>query len=88
MTVQGGAILTTIDVSLEKSMVEALSGNSIGNDCYTFYYDETGNCRKFYFKDRYVNSVEGLRHNFLGISEASFDKKITKYHTWQFVRCH
>ena len=23
-----------------------------------------------------------------GISQASFDKKITKYHIWQFVRCH
>ena len=61
----GGAILTTIDVNLQKDMVQTLSGISIGNECYTFFYDETGNCRKFYLKDGGVNSVEGLTHNFL-----------------------
>lgn len=43
--------MTTIDVNLQKDMVQALSGIPIGNDCYTFFYDETGNCRKFYLKD-------------------------------------
>ena len=57
--------MTTIDVNLQKDMVQAVSGIPIGNDCYTFYYDETGNCRKFYLKDGNVNSVEGLSHNFL-----------------------
>lgn len=57
--------MTTIDVNLQKDMVQALSGIPIGNDCYTFFYDETGNCRKFYLKDADVNSIEGLTHNFL-----------------------
>ena len=57
--------MTTVDVNLEKDIVKALSGISIGNDCYTFFYDETGNCRKFYLKDGSVNFIEGLTHNFL-----------------------
>lgn len=42
-----------------------LSGLSVPNERYSFYYDETGNVRKFKLTDSGVNAEEGISNDFI-----------------------
>lgn len=54
-----------IDVDKEKQDVSVLSGISPFDDHFTFFYDETENCRKFSLTEDGVSSIDALKHNFI-----------------------
>ena len=54
-----------IDVGEIKKQVSELSGIPPCNDIFTFYYDETENCRKFSLTDKGYNSENALDNNFI-----------------------
>lgn len=57
--------MSVIDVGLFKESICELTGIPPCNDVYTFYYDETGNCRKFSLTEKGYNSEEAVENNFI-----------------------
>lgn len=57
--------ISVIDVGLFKETTADLTGIPPCNDVYTFYYDETGNCRKFSLTENGFNSEEAVENNFI-----------------------
>ena len=55
----------TVDVGEYKKEISLLSGIPICNEVYTFYYDETGNCRKFSLSEKGYNSTSAIENNFI-----------------------
>lgn len=54
-----------INVSEIKQQISVISGIPPCNDVYTFFYDETGNCRKFSLNDNGYNSESAIENNFI-----------------------
>ena len=54
-----------INVAEVKQQVSVISGVPPCNDVYTFFYDETGNCRKFSLTDNGYNSESAIENNFI-----------------------
>lgn len=54
-----------MDVDQYRNIWSASSGIPLLNEKYRFYYDETGNVRKFRLTDNGVNSEEGLANDFI-----------------------
>jgi len=54
-----------IDVEKFKQDISEISGIPICNDIYTFFYDETGNCRKFSLSEKGFNSQSAVENNFI-----------------------
>ena len=54
-----------IDFTKEEDLLLELTGISLFNEKFTFFYDETGNCRKFLLTNNGVNSLHALKHNFI-----------------------
>ena len=57
--------MPVIDVGLFKETTADLTGIPPCNDVFTFYYDETGNCRKFSLTDKGYNSEDAVENNFI-----------------------
>lgn len=53
------------DVNILREIAAEMSGFELPNDKMTFYYDETGNCRKFYLNENGINSVDALKHDYI-----------------------
>ena len=53
-----------MDVDLYRNMIREFSGIPLMNERYSFYYDETGNIRKFKLTEYGVNAVEGIDNDF------------------------
>ena len=54
-----------INVAEIKQQISVISGRPPCNDVYTFFYDETGNCRKFSLTDDGYNSESAIENNFI-----------------------
>ena len=54
-----------INVEKTKQDISVISGIPICNDVYTFFYDETGNCRKFSLSEKGFNSEAAVENNFI-----------------------
>ena len=54
-----------IDVNEYRNMVRDCSGVSLMNAKYSFFYDETGNIRKFSLTQNGVNAFEGIDNDFI-----------------------
>lgn len=54
-----------IDVGLFKQQTSMITGIPPCDDVYTFYYDETANCRKFSLTDKGFNSESAVENNFI-----------------------
>ena len=71
-----------IDVAEVKESISALTGLLPFNQKFTFFYDETGNCRKFSLTKNGVNSLDALKYNFIlggvayegDVNNADFEK--------------
>lgn len=55
----------SMDVDHYRNIWTASSGIPLLNDKYNFYYDETGNVRKFRLTDNGVNAEEGIVNDFI-----------------------
>ena len=54
-----------INVEDQKDTVWKLNGIKPFNEEMTFYYDESGNCRKFYLTDNGFNDPEAIKGDFV-----------------------
>lgn len=54
-----------MDVDEYRDLLSMLSGIPLLNGKYCFYYDETGNVRKFRLTERGVNAVGGIANDFI-----------------------
>ena len=54
-----------LDVNMIRETEAEMSGFELPNDIMTFYYDETGNCRKFCLNENGINSVDALKHDYI-----------------------
>lgn len=54
-----------MDVNLYRKKISEYSGIPLLNERYSFYYDETGNIRKFKLTSYGVNAVEGITNDFI-----------------------
>lgn len=54
-----------MDVDEYRNMINLLSGIPLLNGKYCFYYDETGNVRKFRLTENGVNAEEGIDNDFV-----------------------
>ena len=54
-----------INVEDQKDTVWKLNGIKPFNEEMTFYYDESGNCRKFYLTDNGFNDLEAIKGDFV-----------------------
>ena len=57
--------MNSMDVDEYNNIWSLVSGLSIPNEKYSFYYDETGNVRKFKLTDSGVNAEEGIANDFI-----------------------
>jgi len=57
--------LVRINVEDQKDTVWKLNGIKPFNEEMTFYYDESGNCRKFYLTDNGFNDPEAIKGDFV-----------------------
>ena len=57
---------TDFNVNERRKSISEIQGIPLFNEKMSFYYDETGNCRKFSLKsDGTVNSVDAINHDFI-----------------------
>lgn len=64
--------MTRIDVNDAKKTVYNLNGILPFNDVMTFFYDESGNCRKFSLTEKGVNSEDSIAGDFV-LAGVAFD---------------
>lgn len=57
--------MVRINVEDQKDTVWKLNGIKPFNEEMTFYYDESGNCRKFYLTDNGFNDLEAIKGDFV-----------------------
>lgn len=57
--------MVRINVEDQKDIVWKLNGIKPFNEEMTFYYDESGNCRKFYLTDNGFNDPEAIKGDFV-----------------------
>ncbi|WP_347028378.1 DUF3800 domain-containing protein [Intestinibacter bartlettii] len=57
--------MININVNDRKKKRSMLSGYPLFEERFTFFYDETGNCRKFLLNDDGVNYTNALKNNFI-----------------------
>ena len=57
--------MVRINVEDQKDTVWKLNGIKPFNEEMTFYYDESGNCRKFYLTDNGFNDPEAIKGDFV-----------------------
>lgn len=64
--------MTRIDVNANKATIKAMSGIGPFNETMTFFYDESGNCRKFLLTKDGVNSSDAIKGDFV-LGGVAFD---------------
>lgn len=64
--------MTRIDVNEIKREIYGLNGVHLFNDIMTFFYDESGNCRKFLLTEKGVNCKDALVGDFV-LAGVAFD---------------
>jgi hypothetical protein len=57
--------VSSVDVDEYRNILSILSGIPLLNGKYSFYYDETGNVRKFRLTENGVNAEEGIANDFI-----------------------
>ena len=70
--------MVRIDVADIKKTVKGLNGIAPFDEVMTFFYDESGNCRKFSLTENGVNSTDALKGDFVlaGVAYEGLDKEI------------
>ena len=66
--------MTRINVKDMKQVIKDINGIDPFNDVMSFFYDESGNCRKFLLTPNGVNSEDSLKGDFV-LAGVAFDGK-------------